>query len=186
MSSVFIFHGIEGHPGENWLPWMKKELEANGHRAIVPKFTDPDEPLLDVWLEDFKKYEESVDGDSIFVGHSLGAAFALRALAHFRKPVRTCFLVAPVWEVMGNPFDPRMSTFEEPPHDWAVIRTLAKKFFVIHGENDPYITRAKSDALALHLQAPLTVIANGGHLNAAAGFLEFPQLRDMILQELKA
>jgi hypothetical protein len=24
--NAFIFHGTEGHPQENWFPWMKEKL----------------------------------------------------------------------------------------------------------------------------------------------------------------
>lgn len=38
MNNVFIFHGTEGYPEENWFPWMKRELEQNGCSAFVPQF----------------------------------------------------------------------------------------------------------------------------------------------------
>ncbi len=30
MRNVFIFHGTEGYPEENWFPWLKEKLEAVG------------------------------------------------------------------------------------------------------------------------------------------------------------
>ena len=28
VNNVFIFHGTEGYPEENWFPWLKEKLEA--------------------------------------------------------------------------------------------------------------------------------------------------------------
>ena len=41
MATVFIIHGSYGHPGENWFPWLKDELEKIGHRVCVPQFPCP-------------------------------------------------------------------------------------------------------------------------------------------------
>lgn len=180
MATVFIFHGIYGHPGENWFPWMKRELEAKDCTVIIPEFPHPGAPTLEEWLEFFSQFE--VSPDTIFVGHSLGSAFALRALLHFKKPIKACFLAASVWEVMNNQFDPEMSTFTTAPYDWKLLKSLCSSFTVMHGESDPYITPEKSEALARHLGVPVMTIPGGGHFNESAGCTEFPALRDLILR----
>jgi predicted alpha/beta-fold hydrolase len=38
VTNIFIFHGTEGHPKENWFPWLKSELEAKDYNVIVPQF----------------------------------------------------------------------------------------------------------------------------------------------------
>ena len=41
MANIFIIHGTEGYPEENWFPWLKKELEQKGHIVFVPQFPTP-------------------------------------------------------------------------------------------------------------------------------------------------
>ena len=45
---------------------------------------------------------------------------------------------------------------------------------VIHGDNDPLVPLVDAELLTEKLQADLTVVPNGGHLNGSAGFLELP------------
>ncbi|MBI2635923.1 serine hydrolase family protein [Candidatus Peregrinibacteria bacterium] len=184
MSTVFIFHGIYGTPQENWFPWMKGELEKSGHRVIVPAFPNFDRPILDEWMRHIEKYEKDVDSETTFVGHSLGAAFALRLIGRMHQHIYACYLASPVWEVMGNEFDPLMKGFTEAPYDWNVIRKYCDRFTVLHGGDDPYIRHEKSAALAVHLGIDLVEIPRGGHLNTAAGYRQFPLLRDLILSEI--
>ena len=40
-TNVFIFHGTEGYPEENWFPWLKEKLEAKGYKVFVPQFPTP-------------------------------------------------------------------------------------------------------------------------------------------------
>ncbi len=48
--NFFIFHGIYGHPEENWFPWPKMEIEKLGYACIVPKFPTPLDQSLESWL----------------------------------------------------------------------------------------------------------------------------------------
>jgi hypothetical protein len=123
-----------------------------------------------------------VDSETIFVGHSLGGAFALRFLERMDTVIHAAFLVASVWGVMDKTFDPLMTTFTRSPYDWDRIRQHCGKFSVIHADNDPYIRLDLARDLAAHLGSTVTLVTGGGHLNAAAGYREFP----LLLKEIEA
>ena len=180
MPTVFLFHGVGGHSQENWLPWLQGALERKSSTVIVPDFPNADHPVLAEWSADFRKYDTLIDEHTMFVGHSLGGAFALRLLERMSKPIRACFLVASVWGEMGNQFDPVMKTFTEQPFDWKTIRKNAQHFSVIHSDNDPYIKLSQAEELAKHLGIAVTLVRGGGHLNASAGYAEFPFLLECI------
>ncbi|OIO54889.1 hypothetical protein AUJ46_02140 [Candidatus Peregrinibacteria bacterium CG1_02_54_53] len=178
--TVFIFHGVGGNAQENWFPWLKEQLKARSFRVIVPDFPHSDHPDLTEWMEHFSQWNDQLNDQSILVGHSLGGAFALRLLEKVRQPVRASFLVASVWGVMGNQFDPPMKTFTVPPYDWKTIRKNSKHFSVLHSDNDPFIKLSQAQALARHLETRVTLVRGGGHINAGAGFTTFPFLREQI------
>lgn len=182
MKTVFIFHGVGGHPGENWFPWLKERLEEEGHRVIVPAFPRPDHPELNAWLNHFQQCASFIDADSIFIGHSLGAAFALRCLERRQSPIRATFLVSAVWGVMGNRFDPVMTSFTHEPYDWETIRRNGGDITVIHADDDPYIRLPLAEDLAKNLSVGVTLIKGAGHCNAAAGYTTFPLLLEMVRQ----
>ncbi|MSR67602.1 alpha/beta fold hydrolase, partial [Candidatus Peribacteria bacterium] len=145
MVNVFIFHGVGGSSSENWFPWMKAELQAAGHTVIVPDFPHPNRPQLDEWLKSFEQYKHLLSEDSVLVGHSLGGAFALRLLQSWNVRVLATFLVASVWGVMDNEFDPLMRTFTETSYDWQRINQYAGEIHILHSDNDPYIKLAKAE-----------------------------------------
>ena len=171
---------MDGHPGENWFPWLKGQLAEEGHDAIVPAFPHAGHPKLDEWLKRFRQHEPSVDANSIFVGHSLGAAFALRLLEKRTTPIRSAFLIAPVWGVMGNAYDPLMTTFTVSPYDWDTIKKNCGSFHVIQSDNDPYIRSTLAESLAKNLGVAITLIKGAGHFNTAAGYTTFPFLLERI------
>jgi len=180
MATIFIFHGVNGHPEENWFPWLKSELEKQGQSVIVPQFPHADYPQLDEWLAYFEQWQALVNNDAIFIGHSLGAAFAMRLLERCKLPVRATFLVAAVWSVMDNQFDPLMTSFTSQPYDWEKIRKNTGEVRVIHSDNDPYIALEKAEALAQNLGVPATLVKNGGHFNETAGYTTFERLLAMM------
>ncbi len=181
MKTIFIFHGIYGNPDENWFPWMKAALEKAGHRVIVPEFPNPEKPVLDEWMTFMVQYEKDIGEDAVFIGHSLGAAFALRFITNMNKPIATTFLVAPVWCVMGNEFDPQMSSFTQAPYNWAAIKKSCTDFHVFLSDNDPYIKASLSEELANHLGADATMVTGAGHFNQSAGYTSFPLLLERVL-----
>ncbi len=185
MLSALIIHGIEGSPKENWFPWLTKELEERGWNVIVPQFPSPEKPTLDDWLDHFSREKYPLDEDTTLIGHSLGAAFALRLLERTPSSVAATYLVAPVWTVMGNAFDHRMTSFEEPPMNWQNIRKHCPRFTVIGSDDDPYIRLDLTKELAHHLGTEATIVPGAKHFNAGAGYTSFPLLKERLLMSYR-
>ena len=177
-SNIFIFHGTEGHPEENWFPWLKGKLETKGHKVFVPQFPTP--PIVPAkiseWFEVLKNYEQYINEDTIFIGHSLGGVFALRVLEKIKHPVKAVFLVgAPIGvkPILNYERDKSFSGFD---FDWQTIKNNSKNFTVYHSDDDPYVSLANGEQLAKNLDVELTFIPNAGHFNTKAGYTEFDAL----------
>lgn len=180
MSNTFIIHGTDGNPDENWIPWLKGQLEQEGYEVVVPRFPTPEEQSLEAWMEAFEPYKQKITDETIFVGHSLGPAFILHLLeAHKAKALVS---VSGFLGELGNEhFDTLNKTFMKD-FDWDTIRANTKSFAVLHGDNDPYVPVEKAQELAKHLGTKVELIPDGGHLNTSAGYTTFELLLSKVLE----
>lgn len=180
---VIILHGAHGGPETNWFPWLHAALAEAGMEVVRPHCPTPEGQSLAAW---FRAIDAAMAGlppaETVVVGHSLGAAMALRLVERGRQEVAGLFLAAPFTGALGLPaYDPINASFFAGPFDWAGIRAKATQRRCWAGDDDPYVPLARSREVAARLGAPLDVVAGGGHLNAETGFVAFPALRDAIL-----
>ena len=180
---VIIIHGSYGNPNENWFPWLADEVRKLGHRAEVPSFPTPEGQNLESWKTVFREQVGALQHDMVLVGHSLGPGFILNLLEEATIPIIGTFLVSGFLGRLGlEDFDPVNETFVCRDFSWDHIRINAGKIYIYNSDNDPYVPLAKGEELAKKLEGKLTVIRNGGHINASSGFNSFPQL----LKDLKS
>ncbi len=170
---VFMIHGAYGDPNENWFPWLRDKLRAEGHEVIVPEFPTPENQTLEAWLNVFEQYQ--VNEDTVFVGHSLGVAFILSLVEKYK--VKACFFVAGFLGEIGiQAFDEINESFVNKQFDWEKIRNNCSKFYVYHSDNDPYVPLSKGHELAAKLSAEFRSVEGAGHFNEKAGYVKFEEL----------
>lgn len=182
MKTALLVHGAYGNPEENWLPWLRLQLESLGYTVVAPVFPTPDGQDLETWMNIAKPHIESLDSESIVIGHSIGATFLLSVLEQLNEPIATAAFVSGFIGSLGNEtFDPINKSFAEKQFNWDTITSSAKKFIVFHGSDDPYVPTQKSEELSAHLGTETQFIVDGGHLNEAAGFVYFSKLLEQII-----
>ena len=183
MKNIFIIHGTEGHPKENWFPWLKHELEEKGYNVLVPQFPSP--PIIPAkiaeWFDVLKDYEQYINEDTILIGHSLGGIFTLRVLEKLEHPVKAAIFVGTPIGVRPILNYDRDSSFSGFLFDWKVIPTKAHHFEVFQSDDDPYVSLGNGEQLAKNLNVALNFVPNAGHFNAKAGYTKF----DLLLEKLK-
>lgn len=177
MKTALIIHGAYGGPNENWIPWLKGELEKSSYKVIVPTFPTPDNQNLENWMNILTPYLSELNSKSILIGHSIGAVFLLSVLEKLNKPVQSTIFVSGFLHDLGDEdFDKINNTFYDRDFDWGCIKNNSQHISVFHGDNDPYVPTKEADALSGQLGVKAIFIKNGGHLNESAGFTEFPEL----------
>ena len=181
-SNIFIFHGTEGYPEENWFPWLREKLEAKGCKVIVPQFPTPlvVPAKISEWFMVLKEYEKDINEDTILIGHSLGGVFTLRILEKLEHPVKAVFLTGTPIGIMPILNYERDNSFSGFDFSWESIKNKAKHFDIFHSDNDPFVSLGNGEELAKKLGVELTFIANAGHFNKKAGYLNFPELLEKI------
>lgn len=185
-STFFIIHGTQGNPAENWFPWLKDELEKLGHEVYIPAFPTPQNQSLENWMKVFEGLKDKVTDSTIFIGHSIGAAFVLSLLEQAGQQMQASFLVAPFVKDLGNAeFDELNKTFIHKNFDWQKIKDHSKEFYIYHGDNDPYVPVERSQEVAEQLDEIVFTIKDAGHFNSAASYNQFPRLLADINMQLE-
>jgi predicted alpha/beta hydrolase family esterase len=171
----FIIHGTGGDPDGNWFPWLKENLEENGHTVIVPNFPSIEEQNLETWMNKFSEYQDELTEETIFIAHSVGPAFVLNLLEQGVE-AEACFFVSGFTGLLDNKFDEPNKTITDREFNFEEIRDNCSYFKMYHSPDDPYVPLKKAEDLAGKLDAELEVIENGGHLNEPSGYTDFPKL----------
>lgn len=172
MKKVFIIHGFEGEPNGGWRPWLMCQLAKEDIYACALAMPKPNEPICQEWVAEIARH--CLPEDEIYlVGHSLGVPAILRYLeSDSAQPIAGAVLVSGPSEKNDNP---KIDSFMEARFAFETILQRCPRFAVIHGDNDPLVPLANADFLTEKLNAQLTVVENGSHLNGSAGWLELPQ-----------
>jgi predicted alpha/beta hydrolase family esterase len=178
MKKVFIIHGFEGSPNGGWRPWLMGELEKRGIYACALSMPNPANPLLSEWINEIARHISKND-EVYLVGHSLGAPAILHYLESAPGPVAGVILISGPIERNDNR---KIDGFLDKPFDWKNIKTKAKKFAVIHGDNDPWVPLNNAEIAAKELDGELIIVKNGGHLNGSAGWFTLPQCLEALVK----
>jgi len=182
---IFLIHGANGSPGENWFPWLNEKLTGLGIEVIAPQFPVEDKQSLENWMAAFDRYLPLVDMDTVFVAHSVGPAFVLSLLESAKVKARASFFVAPfVGDIGIRQFDELNRSFTNRDFDWGEIRRNCNAFYIYSSDDDPYVKLEKGEFLAQKLKARMKVIEGARHFNRAANYTNFPLLLSDIRAEL--
>lgn len=186
--NVIIIHGAYGYPDENWFGWLKQELSFLNINCQVPALPTPEGQNLNSWIEVFRKETEGlITSKTILIGHSLGAAFALKWLEKYPNPLYSLILVGTFLGSVGyDQFDSINKSFFANEPAWDLIKTCCHKIYCYHGNNDPYVSRSQFDFISNNLSAKRIIVSNAGHFNAASGYTQFPQLLFLLTQIIES
>ena len=193
MRTIFIIHGSYGHPGENWFPWLKKELEKLGEHVVLSQFPVPKKENsaygghdLNRWLRVMDRYRNFINEKTVLVAHSRGCVFSYHFLSRLSNPIDSVFLVAPWMVYRWYPKGwNKIDSFHQKPFIWKKIKKGAKYFEVYQSSNDDTPTTEGKD-IAQKLDAKLILVRNAGHFNVAYDkkYIKFPLLFENIKSRL--
>ena len=171
---ILLIHGYKGSPDKNFFPWLRDALHKQGHQVIAPSLPDPENPDPEVWIKALLEEMGPLDDQTIVVGHSIGAATALRFLeaAEARSTPKGCVLISPPWMINSE----RFRGFFLSELDFDVLMWKASRFCVIHAKDDTVIPFDHAEKYAKVLHARLVPVETGGHFDGS----EYPVILEAI------
>ncbi|MBT2676609.1 alpha/beta hydrolase, partial [Streptomyces sp. ISL-14] len=139
MTAYLILHGWQNHrPKDHWQHWLADRLTDLGHQVVYPQLPDPDDPELEVWMEELTRHLGALDAGSerVVLAHSLSAVLWLHAVARGLPGLdavnRVLLVAPPSGAVLAR--HPEVARFAPPPLEFA----LPGPTRLVAGDDDPY------------------------------------------------
>lgn len=181
MRNAVILHGTDGHPTHNWFQWLKAKLEREGYTVWVPELPGADRPSIDRYNEFLLSKGWDFNAETVLIGHSSGAVAVLGLLEALPKgiTVDTAILVGAFTGYLNREELKGM----DKSFDFENLKTKAKRFVLIHSDNDPYCPLEHAEYLAKMLDGELIVKPSEAHFSvgtAGEKYKEFPLLLEVL------
>ena len=155
-----LLHGYTGRPDKGWLPWMKVELEKQGHEVVTPALPKPDEVALDEKVQ-FVLDHGTFDERTILVGHSLGSVVAMKVAEKLDTKIAGFISVAgpSALEITDKKrslkkFQSYIEYVTQHPKlrfQWKKIKEHIEDIFIIGSPTDPLVAFSHQQTLAKKL-----------------------------------
>lgn len=179
MKKALILHGTSANHSSNWFPWLKQKLEGLDYEVWVPDLPNANKPNIQTYNEYLLNNGWNFS-DNLVIGHSSGAVEALALLQVLPESVTvdTVVLVGVFkgdlgWESLKG---------VNASFDYPAIKKRAKRFIVLHSDNDPYCPLAGAKEIANYLDAEFKLLPNMTHFSYDLDnrFNKFPELLEII------
>lgn len=183
---VYIVHGFQSSPHDNWFEWLAQQARSAGAVVTIPAMPAPDYPQAAVWQQTLDRIIGQPEAQTILVGHSLGVITLLRFLSR-HQPAKLCGLI------LAAGFASRLPTLhmldeyiDASQPDFSALQHISMPVHSIISTNDPYVPEAAGRSIAASLHSHIDYVPNGGHLMAEDGFSELTpawhSLKQMLTQ----
>lgn len=178
---VFIIHGWGGNPEEDWLQWLKRELEKKQFIVKVPTMPNSLDPKITSWVSKLKKVVGRCDKDTYFVGHSIGCQAIMRYVEQLDKieKVGGIIFVAGWFNLTDNTWDDTYTKeiakpWLNTPINFNKIKEHTDKIVDFYSENDPYVPVTDSILFKDKFNAKIVSVGKKGHVSGEDGVTEVP------------
>ena len=172
---VLILHGWGGSDSPHWQSWLAGELAKDYGKVSFLKFSDFDEPKLDVWMRELKQELEDFKPD-VVVCHSLANTLWFHLCNQQSvQVVEKLYLVAP----------PSLTCEVEEIKSFFPLKApknlYSKETLLVTSTDDPYLSQTQARELQKNLDVKMIVIQNAGHVNTDSGYGPWPWMREQFL-----
>jgi predicted alpha/beta hydrolase family esterase len=186
MARVLILHGWTNRRQEgNWHRRLASALRQQGHQVIYPQFPNTDNPTLEHWQElllaEIELLQESGEGETIAVSHSLGCVNFIHAAVEGKiaQSFDRLLMVAPadpalLAEIKGLNVDLAKTQTAQ------ALKKAAHSITLVGSDEDPWLPNGIEKTYAKPLDLPLVLMDGAGHFNLASGFSQWQGVIDWI------
>lgn len=162
MRAILIHGNGKSKATDNWLPYLKRELEKLGIKVDSPQFPDTELARAIYWLP-YLENELKPDENTFIVGHSSGAIVAMRYAETHR--ILGSALIGTYYTDLGYETE-KLSGYFDAPWNWDAIRKNQKWSIQFAGANDPWIPIQEAHVVRDRLKTDYHESPDQGHFGA--------------------
>ena len=187
--TALLLHWWWGHSEENWLPWLKKELESKAFETFVPNLPNTDKPDIEEQLEYISVYSGDFSEWWYIIGHSLGCQLAMKFIEENNISNSKIILVAPTYpnlaeelwtEILWDSFEV-IKKYYDINLDFEKINKLNNEIIIFLSDNDPYINMENAKKYYNNFEnIKFVEFKNKGHFNESAWVLELVDILNFV------
>jgi predicted alpha/beta hydrolase family esterase len=181
--NVIIVHGFAATKNSNWFPWLSKTLAHTiGASVYAVSLPHPGRPDVNKWIGFLDEELENIDGETIFVAHSLGCVTLLKYIEGLPETaiVGGVILVSAFDESL--PLLPLLNSFVETKPNYERIVPKIKKIHVLASTNDIIVPMKYTKKVADQLRVPVIEVQKAGHFTAQDGYKVFPEVYQLTVE----
>jgi predicted alpha/beta hydrolase family esterase len=150
-----LLHGFDGSPNGIFFPWLIKKLRDQGLSYQAPQLPNPQKPN-EAEQVDFVLKNCKFDENTVLLGHSLGAAVALKVLEMLNVKIAGLVLAG---GFISHNFKDRKRPFEKTfswKFDFSKIKPNVGKITLLQDPNDYAVSDDQAAELSEALNIPIT------------------------------
>ncbi len=177
-----LVHGFASSPKLYWFPWLKKELEKQGHLVDAPQMPNPLLPRIEEWVLFLSKIVGIPDENTFFIGHSIGCQAIIRYLETLSEGTKIggAIFVAPfivLHDVEKEVVKPWVNT----PIDFKKVKKILPSSTAIFSDDDLLIPDKNKELFEQKLGSKTILLKGYDHFGL---ILKFPFLLDEVNKSL--
>ena len=166
----------DGRPNERWRPYVAYELSKLGIGVINLRFPDPEIARKQYWLPFLA--DLGADDNTILIGHSSGAAAALRYAENHQ--LLGSVLIGAAYTDLNDETEKASGYFVDE-WQWQAIRNNQEWVIQFASIDDPHIPIEEMRHIAEHVGARYHEFSDRGHFSEGE---EFPELIEVIKEKM--
>jgi predicted alpha/beta hydrolase family esterase len=174
-NKTLILHGWGGSDYPHWQSHLASSIAKEYGTVAFPLLDNCHFPSKNRWLKQLKEILSSFQPDTI-VCHSLANNLWmwLCETEEVREVQRLFMVSIPSLATKEK----TIKTFFPCPLPQNIY---AKEVHIIVSDNDPWVKLDEVKAIAIHLEAKLTILEDAGHINADSGFGKWELIEGLVL-----
>ena len=186
MKNVFLIQGFNGIP--KIFEWLKNELEKQNIEVILPSFPPQEGVVYETWAGVLDSFKEKINSDSIVVCHSIGNEFVVKYLTKNNLNIDTYIGLAgfskEFYHEDKEVLNLAVKKFVLSEEEKQSFIELSKKRYAIYSNDDHVVPFELLESYPKEINAEPILIPNIGHMGKKSGMEEFPELLNLIQENL--